>query len=269
MKNKISFARMGYLLKQQTFVLRSSLSHLLLGTFIFFLCYFVFLSLRFWLNKSAIDVRTSDGWGYIALFIYGLTIALAYSMTFTGLETRVKRIGFLMTPCNPIEKYLSRVIIATVTGFVGILLTYFLADGVRMLLDGVIVGKQVHSTIPGFFNALGDFAEGLTDTRDFPATISALALWVYSLTFFILCSSVFRTKAFIKGIGLYNLFVIIGLIIVATILFLVVGSYDDGDVGDRKDFFNATLAAVSVILWLFSALNVWWSYRNFKQSTIL
>ena len=247
MKNKISFARMGYLLKQQTFVLRSSLSHLLLGTFIFFLCY----------------------WGYIALFIYGLTIALAYSMTFTGLETRVKRIGFLMTPCNPIEKYLSRVIIATVTGFVGILLTYFLADGVRMLLDGVIVGKQVHSTIPGFFNALGDFAEGLTDTRDFPATISALALWVYSLTFFILCSSVFRTKAFIKGIGLYNLFVIIGLIIVGTILFLVVGNYDDGDVGDREDFFNATLAAVSVILWLFSALNVWWSYRNFKQSTIL
>jgi hypothetical protein len=49
----------------------------------------------------------------------------------------------------------------------------------------------------------------------------------------------------------------------------VVGSYDDGDVGDRKDFFNATMAAVSVILWLFSALNVWWSYRNFKQSTIL
>jgi hypothetical protein len=268
MKNKISFARMGYLLKQQTFVLRSSLSHLLLGTFIFFLCYFVFLSLRFWLNKSAIDVRTSDGWGYIALFIYGLTIALAYSMTFTGLETRVKRIGFLMTPCNPIEKYLSRVIIATVTGFVGILLTYFLADGVRMLLDWAIVGKQVHSTIPGFFNALGDFAEGL-DTRDFPATISALALWVYSLTFFILCSSVFRTKAFIKGIGLYNLFVIIGLIIVGTILFLVVGNYDDGDVGDREDFFNATMVAVSVILWLFSALNVWWSYRNFKQSTIL
>ena len=181
-----------------------------------------------------------------------------------------------MIPANTLEKYISRVIISAVIGFVGAIATFMLADCVHIILDLIITGQWGHSTIPDFFNNLSNkiiinldedyIAVGPGEEK---ISYNLTGLMAYTITFFILCSSAFRTKAFIKGIGIYSLVNTLTIIILVYTLYPIfrntIDQYDSIITGCH----SILLISFNIILWVMAALNIWWSYINVKRIQIV
>ena len=278
MKQYINLTRIGHLLRHESYVGKNDILHMLAGFFIGFCCYFIICSLPFWTASTSkpADATTCTTWGAILAFVAQVFIVYAFSQTFSGLETTQKRTGFLMIPANTLEKYISRVIISAVIGFVGAIATFMLADCVHIILDLIITGQWGHSTIPDFFNNLSNkiiinldedyIAVGPDEEK---ISYNLTGLMAYTITFFILCSSAFRTKAFIKGIGIYSLVNTLTIIILVYTLYPIfrntIDQYDSIITGCH----GILLISFNIILWVMAALNIWWSYINVKRIQIV
>ncbi len=278
MKNNISLTRIGYLLKHQIYTLKHELLSHLGGFTLGFIVFFVLGSISSWRISEPLSEKTCDHLGVMLCFLYVIFVCIAYSITFIGLETSVKRCSLLMLPSTTMEKYLTRLIIATVLGVVGALLSLVVADGLHMLIDWIVSGQEVHSLLPGFFDNLipkyfttfsTDDASVLSFTTE-EGTINLGGIYPYTLTFFILCSSAFHKKAFIKGVGCYTFFNILAILAALVIIrFFIENINIDENFDTSSSYIIKGINAINVVLWLASVWNIWWSYRNFRKNTIV
>ena len=103
--------------------------------------------------------------------IHGATITCISFFTFyimisgcwilNNMKTKEQRITFKMLPASDLEKYLSRVIYITVVWFAIGILTYFLADICRILMDLMSDSFGIDCTTPQALNLI-DYHTNLT-----------------------------------------------------------------------------------------------------------
>ena len=266
MKNNININRIGLLLKQQAYSCKSNLLHLLSGYIIGYLIFIVLASISYWSSNHPVNASTYPSFGKALSVIYFCYITLAYSMTFCNLETPQKRTSFLMIPANTIEKYLTRIIQTTIVGVIGGILVLCVADAIHMLLELVIFQQGTHSCLPQFFNAIPNYLAVTIHSEDSSYNISGFG--ICAITYFILCSSAFRTKAFIKGIGLYCLFTTVILLLIALCASLFRNEISV-ECEDDENIVSVAVVIISILMWALSAMNIWLSYINFKKISIV
>ena len=143
--------------------------------------------------------------GFITFFV--LHINAAHIMDV--MNTKEKRIAYLMLPATKAEKFVSRAIQVTVGTFVMIIVTLFLAEITRLMLFPLI---GVPETLQHF--CLFDFHEiffdkfywsevDVTELEEFklPATLNVIAWFLVSHSAFILGGTYFYKRPVVKTFG--------------------------------------------------------------------
>ncbi|MDE6354547.1 MAG: hypothetical protein K2L56_05790 [Prevotella sp.] len=136
------------------------------------------------------------------------------ALIFVCMKTRQQRIAFIMLPASPAEKFLSRLLYATVGFFVMFFAASVIADVLRLVIC-LIVGPRMFSSV--VLTGMGELYDGITGlltgwddresgllfyTRDITeglwdmATFVSMALFVHAL--YLLGGSLFRRHALLS-----------------------------------------------------------------------
>ncbi len=177
------------------------------------------LLLMYELSTHAYDTIYSipDQWQKRLLELVAFTnTALVFFMLagagliFVCMKTRQQRIAFIMLPASPAEKFLARLLYATVGFFVMFFAASVIADVLRLVIC-LIVGPRMFSSV--VLTGMGELYDGITglltgrDDRMFyarditeglwnMATFASMALFVHAL--YILGGSLFRRHALLS-----------------------------------------------------------------------
>lgn len=199
--------------------------------------------------------------------LFGVLTFCAISQTFANLRTKQLRIANLMLPATNLEKFLSRLLQSTAGYVAAFFVAFVLADLTRMLLFPLLghsFGSVVACLVAGLYDnvcwmlsADGFRSSDLGVVRMFWVGMS-FSLW--SASFFLLGSAVFRRRAF-----LYTLLACFALLVV-----FVLGI--DLVIGQMRYAFKVSPSNVSYVAGLLTALacfNVWLSYRLFCRIQVI
>lgn len=270
MKNNFDLQRFTFFLQREIILHKSTYLNFTLRTMLVFLFTTLPFSLKFWINLVPVSEHATDNIAHFSSMFYMVMVMLAFSISFANLETKQKRVAFLTLPASQLEKYLGRIGICAVIGILVPILSFIFIDGLRFCIESTVWGPSAHCSIPEFFRSIAKVSDLNISAIDMDIKNDAYlnGMWVYAATFFILCSTVFRNKAFIKGIGCYSLVNII----VVTILTTILVNIPESDI-DKADFPKGMLFIAlnicNIKLWLVSILNVYWSWTNYKKISVL
>lgn len=207
----------------------------------------------------------------IATYWLGTCLALHIyaSELFKNMQTKQKRLRFLMLPATNAEKYLSRLLRKTVFAVVLLFGGLVCADLLRLFAD-LFMDADIGSMLPRIFEAIREIASDMVNYSHFRDIYGlgnwwiivlggGIGFWVY--TFYFVGSALFRKYAFVKtSVVLLVFFLLFG--IVAT----QPGGYALGLI--EPDFTFKLYAAI-VVVWLAVAGNIWLSYRLFCRMQII
>ena len=143
--------------------------------------------------------------GFITFFV--LHINAAHIMDV--MNTKEKRIAYLMLPATKAEKFVSRAIQVTVGTFVMIIVTLFLAEITRLMLFPLIGAPETlqHFCLFDFHEIFFDkfyWSEvDVTELEEFklPATLNVIAWFLVSHSAFILGGTYFYKRPVVKTFG--------------------------------------------------------------------
>ena len=209
------------------------------------------------------------------LFIYIIVYA---SKIMEIMNTKEKRLNYMMLPATIGEKFISRVIYITIITGIFMVITFILGDITRIaLLPLFNVPDEFYrfcliDIIPETFSTYHVNPELFNDSNYNPELIINFLgvshiLWVQSV--YVLGGSYFRKSPFLKTFG-----ICIGItILIGCILASIITSEAILDILNwLKDIIcnNTCVIGISlaVILLTFSIFNWWLSYRLFKKSQI-
>ena len=208
-------------------------------------------------------------WVCMALVAFG-GWAVVLSNVMESMSTKAKRIAFLMVPATCLEKYLWRLIYATV-GFAVSFAVALLATDVTYLLLNSIFGEEEYRSLAGF--AIGVYLNwnslALDDNWLLTVWSFVITLWGYS--FFVLGGAFWRRRAFVKTVGCILLAFLLLLTAVQWVPVSAEHSFYDWVHTIMADEGKATVAVslLTIVFFLFTVLNLWLGYRLFRRSQIV
>lgn len=227
-------------------------------------------------NLSAVPVRGNDLEHLVlsSFMAFGITscllLLIGSSLLWNNLKTKEQRIAYFMIPATNTEKYLSRLLMCTVGVFVMNLLSFFVADLLRLLffitadlnigLGYAAYCSEMAENGANFIRGINMFIDEAGYAWLFSMVISAISY----LAWFLFGSAIFRTYAFVKT---WLLIMCISTVTFAlfngTIMLMTITTTDS-----MKD--------LNTILWVQNAVNtvvsvvfVWLSYYLFKRITVI
>lgn len=208
-------------------------------------------------------------WVCMALVVFG-GWAVVLSNVMEPMSAKAKRIAFLMVPATCLEKYLWRLIYATV-GFAVSFAVALLATDVTYLLLNSIFGEEEYRSLAGF--AIGVYLNwnslALDDNWLLTVWSFVITLWGYS--FFVLGGAFWRRRAFVKTVGCILLAFLLLLTAVQWVPVSAEHSFYDWVHTIMADEGKATVAVslLTIVFFLFTVLNLWLGYRLFRRSQIV
>lgn len=208
-------------------------------------------------------------WVCMALVVFG-GWAVVLSNVMEPMSAKAKRIAFLMVPATCLEKYLWRLIYATV-GFAVSFAVALLATDVTYLLLNSIFGEEEYRSLAGF--AIGVYLNwnslALDDNWLLTVWSFVITLWGYS--FFVLGGAFWRRRAFVKTVGCILLAFLLLLTAMQWVPLSAEHSFYEWVHTVMADEGKATVAVslLTIVFFLFTVLNLWLGYRLFRRSQIV
>ena len=188
-----------------------------------------------------------------------IAVLIAYSSIFDSVNTKQRRIAFLMLPATNLERWLTALIYAIVVWPICIGLAFLVGDLLRTVFFGLI-GYGWVNWIKFLFDYISNSWPSWYSIIDHSTDVASL-LWIASV--YVLGGTLFRKRAF----------VIVSLILIALMIaFAVAAEHLMPQEGNINISFGNRLIDKSIIALIFiafSVFNFWLSYRIFRRFQVI
>lgn len=234
-------------------------------------CVLQLFSMRFWLTSSDAEQAVSQYLYCICIFFAPFTFIAFYvlaSCIFNNMKTKLQRESFLMLPANNIEKFVARLLIMSIGGFIQLFAALILADVIQHFFSFIIT--------PGFHTSISWYV-----LSHFVSTIHLFGndwlKWI-ALSAFLLFTHSFATLggAFYRKLPVL-LTACTGILLCMTLGYIInwLGeagfyyffahvNYSNGSIVD----YCITTTSIVVFL-ILAAFNYWASYKIFTHMQVI
>ena len=266
-KNTFSLTRLGLLLKREYSVNWKQHVYRLLaiyGTFLVTL--FLTMLTNDPYTPSAQTIHHFTG---IVAFVCGVVSMVYLSQMMKPMETKTSRINYLMLPATNAEKFVSRLLMATIGFWITAIVALALATASRYLfMPFMYVNPDLYHPIFGNVMAeLFDFSCQIHDIKgiimsNFEVGMFVVMLVIWGYTIYMLGGNIWYKNAFIKTVAAMTVITILGNIV----LFSLISAFESEI---TKEIFTILLNTATGVFTVLTIVNIWLSYRLFRRAQVI
>ena len=264
-KNTFSLTRLGLLLKREYSVNRKQHVYRLLaiyGTFLVTL--FMTMLTNDPYTPSALTIHHFTE---IVAFVCGVVSMVYLSQMMKPMETKTSRINYLMLPATNAEKFVSRLLMATVGFWITAIVALAFATASRYIfMPFMYVNPDLYHPIFGNVMAeLFDFSCQIHDIKgiimsDFEVGMFVVMLVIWGYTIYMLGGNIWYKNAFIKTVAAMTVITILGNIVLISLI---------SAFGITKEDFTILLNSATGVFTVLAIVNIWLSYRLFRRAQVI
>ena len=264
-KNTFSLTRLGLLLKREYSVNWKQHVYRLLaiyGTFLVTL--FMTMLTNDPYTPSAQTIHHFTG---IVAFICGVVSMVYLSQMMKPMETKTSRINYLMLPATNAEKFVSRLLMATIGFWITAIVALAFATASRYIfMPFMYVNPDLYHPIFGNVMAeLFDFSCQIHDIKgiimsDFEVGMFVVMLVIWGYTIYMLGGNIWYKNAFIKTVAAMTVITILGNIVLISLI---------SAFGITKEDFTILLNTATGVFTVLTIVNIWLSYRLFRRAQVI
>ena len=265
-KNTFSLTRLGLLLKREYSVNWKQHVYRLLAIYGTFL---VTLFMTMLTNDPYTpSAQTIHHFTEIVGFVCGVVSMVYLSQMMKPMETKTSRINYLMLPATNAEKFVSRLLMATVGFWITAIVALAFATASRYIfMPFMYVNPDLYHPIFGnvmaeFFDFGGPITFNEIRMNDFEAGMFVLMFVIWGYTIYMLGGNIWYKNAFIKTVAAMTVITILGNVV----LFSLISAFGI-EVSDQN--FAVIVDTATGVLTALSVFNVWLSYRLFRRAQVI
>lgn len=267
-KNTFSLTRLGLLLKREYSVNWKQHVYRLLAIYGTFLVVLFFQLLTTEPDEAV--SRTIHSFSTVVGFVCGVVSMVYLAQMMKPMETKTSRINYLMLPATNAEKFVSRLLMATVGFWITAIVALALATASRYLfMPFMYVNPDLYHPMFGKVMAeLFDFGgpnidlNGTAMLSNFEGGMLILMFVVWGYSVYMLGGNIWYKNAFIKTVAAMTVITILGNLV----LFSLISAF--GIEVTEHNFATIVNTATGVLAAL-SVFNVWLSYRLFRRAQVI
>lgn len=200
--------------------------------------------------------------------VYLIVIIIAGTWIFADMGTKAQRIKVKMLPATDLEKYLVRWLGVTLGAMIMGVVSYCVADALRMLTCLVAGVDCLHCTIPDFirlfFTTGDDTPVNQINSTAFNQGIYFLAtgwvIWAQSL--YVLGGTLLRRYQFVATTAVH-------IVLMLAISIIIADSPANVELAVRSCDNNTAFYAAGTLLMAVAVVNWWLSYRVFRRMQVV
>ncbi|MGM9842497.1 MAG: hypothetical protein ACI31D_09895 [Candidatus Limisoma sp.] len=266
-KNTFSLTRLGLLLKREYSVNWKQHVFRLLAIYGTFLVTLFFTLLTTDASiPSAITIHNFSG---VVAFVCGVVSMVYLSQMMKPMETKTSRINYLMLPATNAEKFVSRLLMATVGFWITAIIALALATASRYLfMPFMYVNPDLYHPMFGTVMAeLFDFSGPTLDLKgiimtDFEGGMFVLMVVIWAYSIYMLGGNIWYKNAFIKTVAAMTVLTILGNIV----LFSLISAFE---MDITKENFMILIDTATGVFAALAIFNTWLSYRLFRRAQVI
>ena len=264
--NTFSLTRLGLLLKREYSVNWKQHAYRLLaiyGTFLVVLFFQLLIS-----EPNEAVSQTIHRFSSIVGFVCGVVSMVYLSQMMKPMETKTSRINYLMLPATNAEKFVSRLLMATVGFWITAIVALAFATASRYIfMPFMYVNPDLYHPIFGnvmaeFFDFGGPITFNEIIISDFEAGMFVLMFVIWGYTIYMLGGNIWYKNAFIKTVAAMTVITILGNIV----LFSLISAFESEI---TKENFTILLNTATGVFTALSIVNIWLSYRLFRRAQVI
>ena len=265
-KNTFSLTRLGLLLKREYSVNWKQHVYRLLaiyGTFLVVLFFQLLIS-----EPNEAVSQTIHRFSSIVGFVCGVVSMVYLSQMMEPMETKTSRINYLMLPATNAEKFVSRLLMATVGFWITAIVALAFATASRYIfMPFMYVNPDLYHPIFGnvmaeFFDFSGPITFNEIIMNDFEAGMFVVMLVIWGYTIYMLGGNIWYKNAFIKTVAAMTVITILGNIV----LFSLISAFESEI---TKEIFTILLNTATSVFTVLAIVNIWLSYRLFRRAQVI
>lgn len=264
-KNTFSLTRLGLLLKREYSVNWKQHVYRLLaiyGTFLVTL--FMTMLTNDPYTPSALTIHHFTE---IVAFVCGVVSMVYLSQMMKPMETKTSRINYLMLPATNAEKFVSRLLMATIGFWITAIVALAFATASRYIfMPFMYVNPDLYHPIFGNVMAeLFDFSCQIHDIKgiimsNFEVGMFVVILVIWGYTIYMLGGNIWYKNAFIKTVAAMTVITILGNIVLISLI---------SAFGITKENFTILLNTATGVFTVLAIVNIWLSYRLFRRAQVI
>lgn len=267
-KNTFSLTRLGLLLKREYSVNWKQHAYRLLAIYGTFLVTLFMTMLT--TEPNTPSALTIHHFTEIVGFVCGVVSMVYLSQMMKPMETKTSRINYLMLPATNAEKFVSRLLMATVGFWITAIVALAFATASRYLfMPFMYVNPDLYHPMFGKVMAeLFDFGgpninlNGTAMLSNFEGGMLILMFVVWGYSVYMLGGNIWYKNAFIKTVAAMTVITILGNVV----LFSLISAFGI-EVSDQN--FAVIVDTATGVLTALSVFNVWLSYRLFRRAQVI
>ena len=264
-KNTFSLTRLGLLLKREYSVNWKQHVYRLLAIYGTFL---VTLFMTMLTNDPYTpSAQTIHHFTDIVAFVCGVVSMVYLSQMMKPMETKTSRINYLMLPATNAEKFVSRLLMATVGFWITAIVALAFATASRYIfMPFMYVNPDLYHPIFGNVMAeLFDFSCQIHDIKgiimsNFEVGMFVVILVIWGYTIYMLGGNIWYKNAFIKTVAAMTVITILGNIVLISLI---------SAFGITKENFTILLNTATGVFTVLAIVNIWLSYRLFRRAQVI
>ena len=264
-KNTFSLTRLGLLLKREYSVNWKQHVYRLLAIYGTFL---VTLFMTMLTNDPYTpSAQTIHHFTDIVAFVCGVVSMVYLSQMMKPMETKTSRINYLMLPATNAEKFVSRLLMATVGFWITAIVALAFATASRYIfMPFMYVNPDLYHPIFGNVMAeLFDFSCQIHDIKgiimsNFEVGMFVVMLVIWGYTIYMLGGNIWYKNAFIKTVAAMTVITILGNIVLISLI---------SAFGITKEDFTILLNTATGVFTVLAIVNIWLSYRLFRRAQVI
>ena len=263
-KNTFSLTRLGLLLKREYSVNWKQHVYRLLAIYGTFL---VTLFMTMLTNDPYTpSAQTIHHFTDIVAFVCGVVSMVYLSQMMKPMETKTSRINYLMLPATNAEKFVSRLLMATVGFWITAIVALAFATASRYIfMPFMYVNPDLYHPIFGnvmaeFFDFSGPITFNEIIMNDFEAGMFVVMLVIWGYTIYMLGGNIWYKNAFIKTVAAMTVITILGNIVLISLI---------SAFGITKEDFTILLNTATGVFTVLTIVNIWLSYRLFRRAQVI
>lgn len=265
-KNTFSLTRLGLLLKREYSVNWKQHVYRLLAIYGTFL---VTLFMTMLTNDPYTpSAQTIHHFTDIVAFVCGVVSMVYLSQMMKPMETKTSRINYLMLPATNAEKFVSRLLMATIGFWITAIVALAFATASRYIfMPFMYVNPDLYHPIFGnvmaeFFDFSGPITFNEIIMNDFEAGMFVLMFVIWGYTIYMLGGNIWYKNAFIKTVAAMTVITILGNIVLGSLI-----SVFESEI--TKEDFTILLNSATGVFTVLAIVNIWLSYRLFRRAQVI
>lgn len=267
-KNTFSLTRLGLLLKREYSVNWKQHVYRLLAIYGTFLVVLFFTLLT---TEAIIpSVMTIHNFSGVVAFVCAVVSTVYLSQMMRPMETKTSRINYLMLPATNAEKFVSRLLMATVGFWITAIIALALATASRYLFIPFMHVNQglYHPMFGKVMVEIFDFGgpnitlNGASILTNLEGGMLILMFVVWGYTIYMLGGNIWYKNAFIKTVAAMTVLTILGYVVLVPLISAFDIEVTEHNFATIVDTATGVLAALAIV-------NTWLSYRLFRRAQVI